>query len=235
MPDADWRGMLATIGVVKGQPFNPDARTRAILDKAAQTAWKMGKVVAYTGAATWEGGLRYPDRHWIDPNLDLRLDVEWMRTAGNYTDMDGRIGMFAQAYSFSPAMVSRTVGKGAQYMAAYQDSDGEFLRGGNNYRLHLPPKIPAGNFWSITISDSAQGSGLDNGQPFPSIGSRDKPVVNADGSVELYYGPTAPAGKEKNWQRTVPGKGWFAMFRLYGPTEAAIDKSWKPTDFVKVK
>jgi hypothetical protein len=67
-----------------------------------------------------------------------------------------------------------------------------------------------------------------NGQPFPSLGSRDKPAQNADGSTDLYLGPRAPEDKTGNWLATVPDKGYFAVIRLYGPTEAAIDKSWKP-------
>jgi hypothetical protein len=46
----------------------------------------------------------------------------------------------------------------------------------------------------------------------------------------LFFGPTAPAGQAGNWLATVPGKGWFAVFRLYGPTEAMFDQSWKPGD-----
>ena len=72
-----------------------------------------------------------------------------------------------------------------------------------------------------------------NGQPFPSLGSRDMPVQNADGRTDLHLGPTAPAGKERNWLATVPGKGYFVVLRLYGPTAAAIDKSWKPGDIEK--
>jgi hypothetical protein len=60
-------------------------------------------------------------------------------------------------------------------------------------------------------------------------------VQNADGSTTLYLGPEAPAGKKANWLATVPGKGWFSLIRLYGPTEDALNKSWKPGDFEKVK
>ena len=76
--------------------------------------------------------------------------------------------------------------------------------------------------------EAENASGLANGQDFPSLGSRDKPVLNADGSTDLFIGPKAPAGKEGNWLATVPGKGYFSILRLYGPTEAAINKSWKP-------
>ena len=78
------------------------------------------------------------------------------------------------------------------------------------------------------------GIGLDNGQPFPSLGKLDKPRQNADGSTDLYIGPKAPAGKEGNWLATVPGRGFFAILRLYLPTGPAIDGSWKPGDVEKV-
>jgi hypothetical protein len=99
----------------------------------------------------------------------------------------------------------------------------------------VPGPAAAGNFWSMTLYEAENASGLANGQPFPSLGSRDKPVQNADGSTTLYFGPKAPKGKESNWQATVPGKGYFAILRLYGPTEAAIGKSWKPGDIEKVR
>ena len=78
----------------------------------------------------------------------------------------------------------------------------------------------------MTLYEAENASGLANGQPFPSLGSRDKPTQNADGSTDLYLGPKAPAGKDGNWLATVPDKGYFAILRLYGPTEAAINKSW---------
>lgn len=95
--------------------------------------------------------------------------------------------------------------------------------------------IPAANFWSVTLYEAENASGLANGQPFPSLGWRDKPTQNADGSTDLYLGAKTPEGKEANWLATVPGKGYFAIIKLYGPTEAAINKSWKPGNIEQVK
>ena len=114
-------------------------------------------------------------------------------------------------------------------------ADGANLSGGSHCRLNLPANIPAANFWSVTLYEAENASGLANGQPFPSLGSRDKPAQNADGSTDLYLGPKAPEGKEGNWLATVPGRGYFVILRLYGPTKASFDKSWKPGDFEKVK
>lgn len=101
--------------------------------------------------------------------------------------------------------------------------------------MNLPAKIPARIFWSMTLYDAENSSGLANGQPFPSLGSPDKPTQNADGSTDLYFGPKAPEGKVGNWLATVPGKAYFVILRLYGPTETAIDKSWKPSGITLVK
>jgi hypothetical protein len=241
LADSDSLGMLASIGIAKGRPFEPDANTRAILDHAARTAYKMSRVIGFEDTVAGRSLRIYPDRRWINPmadatpeNLGGPFDLGWRRVAGGYLDLDARIWFFTNYYSVSPGMLSQTPGRGAKYMIAFVDSQGENLSGGRSYRLRLPRDIPAANFWSVTLYEAENGSGLANGQPFPSLGSRDTPTQNADGSTNLYLGPKAPAGKEGNWLATVPGKGYFAVLRLYGPTAAAIDKSWKPGDVEKV-
>jgi hypothetical protein len=240
LADSDWLGMLAAIGIVKGQPFNPDAQTRTILDKAAKTGYKTSRVIGFEEDVSGRSFRLYPNRRWINPIADGTpanpggaLDLSWQRTAGSYLDLDARIWFFTDYYSISPGMISLQPGKGAKYMIAFTDSDGTPLSGGTSYRLKLPPNIPAANFWSVTLYEAENASGLANGQPFPSIGSRDKPVAEGDGSTILYLGSQAPDGKRGNWLATVPGKGYFAILRLYSPTEPAINKSWKPGDIEK--
>jgi hypothetical protein len=242
LADADWLGMLAAIGIVKGQPFNPDAHTRAILDRAARTAYKISRVIGFQETVSGRSFKVYPDRRWINPMADTTpgnpggaLDLSGRRIPEGYRDLDARIWFFTNYYSTSPGMISQISGKGAKYMIAFNDSRGAPLSGASSYRLHLPPDIPAANFWSVTLYEAKNGSGLANGQPFPSRGSRDQPVQNADGSTDIYLGPKAPKGKAGNWLATVPGKGYFAVLRLYGPTAAALDKSWKPGDIEPVK
>ena len=163
------------------------------------------------------------------------MDLAWHRKDRGYLDIDARIWFFTDYYSISPGMISQIPGKGAKYMVAFTDIEGTPLSGGSSYRVNLPANIPAANFWSLTLYEAENASGLANGQPFPSLGSRDKPVQNPDGSTDLYLGPKAPDGEEKNWLATVPGKGYFAILRLYSPTEAAINKTWKPGDIEKIK
>ena len=241
LADFDSLGMLASIGIAKGRPFKPAAKTRKILDHAAKTAYKTSRVIGFEEVVAGRSLRIYPERRWINPmadatpeNLGGPFDLGWHRIAGGYLDLDARIWFFTNYYSVSPGMLSQTPGRGAKYMIAFVDGGGANLSGGSSYRLHMPRDIPAANFWSVTLYEAENGSGLANGQPFPSLGSRDTPAQNTDGSTDLYFGPTAPSGKEGNWLATVPGKGYFAVLRLYGPTVAAIDKSWKPGDIEKV-
>src|SRR5262249_55087169 len=232
---------LASIGIVKGQPFTPDAAARTILDRAARTAYKTSRVIGFEEVVSGRSFRVYPDRRWVNPIADGTpanpggaLDLSWRRIADNSLDLALRIWFFTDYYSISPGMISQIPGKGAKYMIAFSDAAGTPLSGGTSYRVTLPPNIPAGNFWSVTLYEAENASGLANGQPFPSKGSRDRPAQEPEGSTILYPGPTPPAGKESNWLATVPGKGYFAILRLYGPTEAAIDKSWKPGDVERV-
>ena len=115
--------------------------------------------------------------------------------------------MFTDYYSISPGMVSQTPGKGAKYMIAFTDGEGTPLSGGSSYRVNLPSNIPAANFWSVTLYEAENASGLANGQPFPSLGSRDKPAQNADGSTDLYLGPKAPRANKATGSPPCPARG----------------------------
>ncbi|WP_088894930.1 DUF1254 domain-containing protein [Leptolyngbya ohadii] len=242
LADPDWMGMLAGLGIIKGQPFQPDEHTRGILNRAAKSAYKMSRVIGFDEVVSGRSFRMYGDRRWLNPMADAttenpsgKLDLSWRRVdRGGALDVDCRPWFFTNYYSVSPGMLSQIPGKGAFYIIAFTDSEGAPLTGGTNYRLSLPKDVPTANFWSVTLYEAEDAALLANGQPFPSLGSRDNPVQNADGSTDLYLGPIASQGKEKNWLATVPGRGYFAILRLYGPTEPALSKTWVPGDFEKM-
>ena len=135
-------------------------------------------------------------------------------------------------------MAAKMVGRGSQYALANADKDGAYLDGAKNYRLRIPGNVPAQDFWSVVLYDPQTRSELQTSQPFPSKNNkRDDLLVNADGSVELYFGPpgSAPQGKGRNWIETVPGKGWFTLLRLYGPLESWYDRTWRPGEIELMK
>jgi hypothetical protein len=126
----------------------------------------------------------------------------------------------------TPAMMAKNVGAGSQYVWTYKDADGDFLDGANGYRLRLPPTIPINNFWSVVVYDALSRSELQNGERFPSVSQYGEPTINADGSVDIYFGPEMPPGQEKNWIATVPGRGWFPP--LSASTDRWIRSSTSP-------
>jgi hypothetical protein len=129
----------------------------------------------------------------------------------------------------TPAMAMKMVGLGSQYAYLNQDSNGDVLDGSKQYRLRIPADVPVKDFWSIVVYDPQTRSELQTSQPYPSKNNlRDPLLANPDGSVDLYFGPTSPAGHETNWTETVAGKGWFTIFRLYGPLDPWFDKAWRP-------
>ena len=151
-------------------------------------------------------------------------------------DLDARTFYFCITDQISPAMWVKMVGAGSQYGFCEHDAGGRYLDGGRTYKLHLPPAIPVKDFWSLTVYDPQTRSMLQTDQRFPMVGSQ-RPGLqpNADTSVDVYFGPEPPAGKESNWIQTVPGKGWFTFLRLYGPLEPWFDKTWRPGEIELVE
>jgi hypothetical protein len=235
---ADFRGLLAAIGIIKGQPFAPDAHTRTLLELAARTAYRASRALGFEERVGGVSSKAYPDRHWLNPMASGKrdtYDVDWNRIPDGYLALDARASFFANQYSLSPGTAFPVAGKGARSLMVSVDSSGLPLAGSANYRIKMPPNVPAANFWSLTLYEAENSSALANGRPFPTLGSREHPARKADGSIELYFGPSAPTGQESNWLATVPGKGYFAILRLYTPLEPALDGSWKPGDFEKLR
>jgi hypothetical protein len=224
--DVDLRGLLASIGIEKGKAFDPDERMRAILTEAA----KVGSVTAraLTARPRDQRHYLYPgERVWTNPFIEGRYDF----VLDGARLLDSRTYMHFYATGITPAMAIKNVGKGSQYAIAYLDRDGNALDGGKAYRIHLPPNVPAKNFWSFTLYDNQTRSMLQTDQRFPGLDNNKEGLKqNPDGSYDIYFAPEPPSGWENNWIQTVPGKGWNVILRLYGPLQTFYDKSWKPGD-----
>lgn len=228
--DPELRGMLASIGMVKGQPFEPDAREEKILEDAAAIANATARSITFDSRSDTIH-IYGDDSQWM-----TAFDggsYEWLRDGGG-RNLDARTLFFYMATVNTPAMVMKIPGVGSQYAWTAKDAQGEFLDGGRKYSLTLPADVPARNFWSVVAYDPQTRSMLVTDDPYPSVNSQTTRGLreNPDGSTTLYFGPEPPGGKEANWVQTVPGKGWFVLLRLYGPLESWFDQTWRPGEFI---
>jgi hypothetical protein len=226
--DRFFMAMLKPLGIEKDKPFEPDVRQARLLTDAALVGEAMAKANDFEKrleAAHYAEGT-----HW-----HFALVIDPSQRAEFYDQLDGRAAWFYEAVTTSSGMVTRTPGVGQVYLGTYKDKDGDWLDGAQSYRLRVPANAPVAQFWSMTVYDVGARCLIDNPSQQADRSSRMDLKVNDDGSIDLYVGPKAPAGKEGNWIESVPGRGWFSYFRLYGPKQEHFDGSWVLPDFEKIE
>lgn len=222
------RGLLASIGIQKGKPFSPDSRMKRILADAAAVGNATARSILFNTRD--QGAYLYKNSWW----KRAFWSNDYNFSPGGVLDLDARTWVYYGGTGISPAMIVKMVGVGSQYAISEHDTAGEYLDGAKNYRLHLPPNIPAKDFWSVIVYDPQTRSMLQTDQQYPGTGSqREGLAINPDNSVDVFFGPQPPPGMENNWVQTIPGKGWFTMLRLYGPLEPWFDKTWQPGEIEK--
>jgi hypothetical protein len=223
-------GELAALGIAKGKPFKPDVRLKGILEKAAKIANAQMRVQSF--ADRRPDRVVWPDRKWEWAGLRPENgDFD----AANYVDLDAREKWFYQAIGASPAMFRRDIRAGSLYWLGLRDQTGAYLDGGKSYKLTVPLPVPGKLFWSVTVYDAETRSQIQTDQDKAALRSLFELKDKSGSTVDLYFGPKAPNGHEGAWIKTIPGKGWFVYFRIYGPEQPAFHGSWKPGDFEAVK
>ncbi|VVP15613.1 hypothetical protein PS900_03576 [Pseudomonas fluorescens] len=227
--DRWFAAMLRPLGIETNRKFAPDERQRAILGKAALMGEAMAKATASNKRLA---GIRYrEDTHW-EYLIAPHYANEQHGPAGAL--LEERTAFFYEVTGTSAAVLSKAPGEGSAYLAAYQDKLGAAFDGGRSYRLRVPANVPAKLFWSITLYDTQTRGLIQNPQKIADRSSRQDLLSNPDGSIDVIIGPATPAGYEKNWVPTTPGKSWYTYFRLFGPLEPFFERSWMLADIEPV-
>lgn len=227
-------GILAQLGIKKGMPFNPDARMQGILEQAGKIANAEMRVSSYAKRKpeyiAWKG------RSWEWLLVQLISPETQDFGPKEYLDLTVNDEYFYIGYGTSAAIGKRGVGKGSIYFVAYRDGNGAYFDGSKSYTLNIPGPVPASLFWSNTVYDSDSRVLIETDQNRAAMRSHiDKLEANADGSYTFYFGPDAPEGKESMWVKTIPGKGWWSVLRIYGPEADSFNGNWIPGDIVEMK
>lgn len=209
------------IGIEKGKPFAPNEATREILRGAAAEAqaWLMQSIAG--GQPHWTG------THWLVPP-PAGAKTGFSFASNDHLDVDARGTLFFSAFA-----VPKKPGAASFHVASFCDADGARFAGATTYRLRIPAHVPVSQFWAVTVYDPATAAFIRDA-PHVAIDSYQNVQRNADGSLNVYFSPTAPAGREHNWIHTTPGQPWFTLFRFYGPAKAVFDRSWKLPDIERL-
>jgi hypothetical protein len=217
--------MLKPLGIEKGKPFRPNAAQTGALIAGAE----IGQLMAIANSFDKRfSTARYGDGHW-DRAVNVAIDQQ----SEFYSQLDERASWFYEAVGLSEGMTTRTPGQGQAYLSAYRDANGQWFDGARAYRLHVPPEVPAAQWWSVALYDIETRCFMDTKYDKVELGSRSNIARNADGSVDFVFAPAPPSGSpESNWIPTAPGRAWFTYFRLYGPLQPYFDASWKLPDVV---
>ena len=216
---------LRSIGIEKGKPFAPDATTQNILTTAAGEAKAL---LDQRYDAGWPAF--FPNSQWRTPAFQEAVNGQ----GTTYADRD-HYAVDARGLTYTYGFIGiKRLGTAQFYLLNIHDKDGKGYDGSQTYRMRVPPNAPMQQYWSLTVYDR-QTHALVRNMPRASRASNAADVQkNTDGSIDVYFGPKAPAGKEANWVPTDPQRGFELLFRIYGPTKDFFDKRWVLPDVEKV-
>ena len=215
-------GQLVTLGIEKGRDYLPDASLKPILSRAAESAHTRFMREVQGGDPWW------PDLHWnLVEHVGAKTGFTFETDHALFVDERARVFFLAFA-------APKKLGGATMYLVGANDAGGTPLQGDRTYRLRVPPNVPAKQYWAVTLYD-LDTCCLIPKMSRPGIDSYDQKMTrNADGSVDLFFGPKPPAGKDANWVETAPGRPWLTLFRFYGPDKPLFEKTWRLTDFEHV-
>lgn len=217
---------LKSLGIEQGKPFKPDRKAAAVFKAAGQEALALFDLRYETGYESHNKGKRW----FLPADKNLMESVQSGFASTDNYPTDGRGTLFYFAYS-----MVKHLGSGQFYLFVSRDKNGKPLDGAATYRLHVPPNPPVRQYWSAVLYDFASHA-LIRRMKHASRSSQSPGLqTNSDGSVDVYFAPKPPKGKESNWIPTDPKGRFEALFRFYGPEKPLFDKTWILPDIEKLK
>ncbi|MEH6825986.1 MAG: DUF1254 domain-containing protein [Motiliproteus sp.] len=216
--DLTMMGLLSRIGIKRDEPFKPDAKLQAVYDQAGPEALEF-MIDQYHRVLN---PFIYKGKKWSALVPNGSRETEWRYEFPSYYDYHAKGALF---YAIITSV--KNYGSATYYLDIAETADGEWLDGGKNYKLVMPANVPVRDFWAITTYDLETASYIRNMDKSSIDSTMEEVKKNADGSVDIYFGPKAPKGKESNWIPTDPKRRFFLLARFYGPEQAILDGSFE--------
>jgi len=206
-------GMLATLGIEKGKPFPSDKESMALFERGAELGWMTAKANL---TEAWEPSYL---KGWLAIGRADTWTPDYMT--------EGKVLVNRRASYFTLGIwPPKNMGTSTFYTHTFTDNTGKPLTAGKNYTLHLPTDVPVNSFWSVILYDAESFSMIDNQENKYTVNSLQKDLqFNEDGSIDIYFGPDKPEGKDSNWIPTTANDFWAAI-RFYAPDWERLGKTW---------
>jgi hypothetical protein len=213
---------LKSVGIEKGAAFSPNEETKTALKTGALEGhdYLEARYISFFNPPFYSG------THWNLPaskELAAGMPNAFTEDPNSYP-VDDRGAVYSVAY-FS----AKHLGTGQFYLMTLQDKSGKPFDGKRAYRLTIPANAPVKLYWSATAYDRETHALIRNTQRSSRASNSAGIQPNQDGSVDIIFSETAPAGKENNWIPT-SGRNFEVLFRFYGPEKPFFDKTWKLPD-----
>ncbi|EPE98998.1 DUF1254 domain-containing protein [Rhizobium grahamii] len=217
---------LKSLGIEKGKPFEPDQQMKSLLSKGMKDAQLLLEAKYDAGFPPFFS----EKSRWTFPTYP-----DLIQAGGRGFDEENAYPVDHRGVAYSYAYIGlKRLGAGQFYSISIRDKDGREFDGRATYRLNVPPDVPVQQYWSVTAYDRQTHALIKNVSRASRSSQIPELAKNSDGSIDLFFGPKAPKGKEANWVPTDPKRKFELMFRAYGPTKEFFEKKWVLADVVRV-
>ncbi|MCS5721763.1 DUF1254 domain-containing protein [Herbiconiux sp. CPCC 203407] len=222
--DRPFADILASIGIVRGEAFEPDADRVALLESALDDAHDWLRDDYQHEPVFYEG------RQWFFP-----ATADFAAAQGSNFADDQVYPYTCRGVIYHMAFIGlKRIGSGQFYLVNLRDSDGELLRSDLNYRMRVPAGVPVSQYWSVAMYDGDDHTFIRGNTKYSVASIAPGLTFNDDGSIDVYFGPTPPAGLEANWIDTGDSTTFELMFRFYGVSAGLLEKTFQLEDVVRV-
>ena len=214
-------GLLAQLGIRKDEPFQPAPEVQAVFDQAAPDAlqYMLEQYHRHLNPFMYEG------KKWSVIVPPGAVETELTYEYPSYYDYHARGSLY-----YAVITSVKNYGSATFYLDLAETPDGEWLDGGKNYKLTVPPNVPVRDFWAVTAYDLESASYIRDVEKSSIDSNTPGLKKNADGSIDIYFGSRAPGGLEANWLPTDADRRFFMLFRFYGPEPGVRDGSFELND-----
>lgn len=224
--DRPFAEMLADTGIRQGEPFAPSSAQVELLESAIAEAHDWLIAEYQTAFPPF-----FDKSQWFFPSSQDFLE-------GQRDGFDAHEDVYpysSRGVIYHLAFIGlKHLGIGQFYLVDIRDGNGDLFRSDVHYRMRVPADVPVSQYWSVTMYDATTHAFIRKNTKYSVSSQTPGLITNDDGTVDVFFGPTATPGNEANFLETGDSTGFELMFRFYGVGDDVMAKKWALSDLIPV-